>query len=591
MASYPSKDRSRITITRTPSDKTAQATGLVEVKRVPAGVPRETRGRRRRVSKPPRKPKPSAGRWVALTEVLLILLFAFLSSVGIIHHELWRDETQSWLLARDSLSVAELFRNTHYEGHPLLWHYCLYGISRVSRSPFAMQMFNWLLAVGSVVLIVKKSPFSLLERALLIFGYFTFYEYALLSRSYGLGIFLAFLFCAVYCGRSVISRWRAWLMAVVLTLLANTSILGLVMSGVLAIAFYYRISLSPDVRLRKAISSYAFLLIVGWGVSAFQIGRSLFNPLGIEGFDADARAAVARGETALAVVRQTVESTLSADALEKVDKLLQIVLKSHLPLPSFHFHFWNDHLLSAQSLIHSSAGLVLLGINALLVGLLLFVSFQLLRKTPLFLSVYVLGCLSMTAIFVGAYRGATRHYGYLFILLIVCLWLAKWSRQNLGLSAPSSFATKLFTGILCVQVLAGVYAYTSDLFYPFSASYQTAQVIETQLDSLPVLAIHQRPISPISGYLDQPLYYPEAKRFGSFWDISYPEMTDEGAIAQAIRAFSVTHSDFVAVLSLPLDNEGGDVGRGLDVEYLAYIGPSIVEDEAFFLYRVQRSAT
>jgi hypothetical protein len=44
--------------------------------------------------------------------VLLGLLLA--------HHEMWRNELQAWLLARDSDSLAELWRNTRYEEHPLL---------------------------------------------------------------------------------------------------------------------------------------------------------------------------------------------------------------------------------------------------------------------------------------------------------------------------------------------------------------------------------------------------------------------------------------------------------------------------------------
>ena len=83
-----------------------------------------------------------APQWlVSSAENLLILTFVLLILLGVFHHELWRDETQSWLIARDSTSLLDLFRNTHYEGHPLLWHYCLYGLSRISRNPLTMQFF------------------------------------------------------------------------------------------------------------------------------------------------------------------------------------------------------------------------------------------------------------------------------------------------------------------------------------------------------------------------------------------------------------------------------------------------------------------
>ena len=44
------------------------------------------------------------------------LLAAYLLS----NHEMWRDEIQAWLLARDSTSVPNLFANLKYEGHPAL---------------------------------------------------------------------------------------------------------------------------------------------------------------------------------------------------------------------------------------------------------------------------------------------------------------------------------------------------------------------------------------------------------------------------------------------------------------------------------------
>jgi len=528
-------------------------------------------------------------RWVSFYEVILILLFVVLSSVGIFHHELWRDETQSWLLARDSPSLGALFRNAHYEGHPLLWHYCLYGISRISRSVMGMQIFNLLLSIGSVWLIVKKSPFSLLQRSLLIFGYFTLYEYTLLSRSYGLGVFLTFLYCALYCEHRGLLRWQAWLLTLTLVLLANTSILGLVMSAVLAIALYYRLSIAPKLLIRKSIGAHFFVLFAAWAASAFQIGRSLLNPMGIEGFDADARAASAGNETAQTVIQQTVESTALANWLENADKLLQIILKSHLPVPTFRFHFWNEHLLENQMLgeqaLHTPLGLLLLSLSALLVVLVLSVAVHLLYKTRLFLFIYGLGCLSMIAIFVFAYRGATRHYGYLFILLLACLWLSKWSRQTSKPSA-SSFASKLFAGMLCVQAISGIYAYTSDILYPFSASYQTSQIIMTRLGPLPLLAINQRPASPISGYIDRPIFYPEANKLGSFWDISYPEISAQVDIAEALKSFSATHPDFVAVLTLPVSAQTQTSMSALNIQYLAAIGPSIVEDEAFYLYRI-----
>ena len=559
-------------------------------------------------------------RWVPCYEAFLIALFTLLGAVGIFHHELWRDETQAWLLARDSPSLLALFQNTHYEGHPLLWHCCLYIISRLSRALVAMQLFNLLLAIGTVWLIVKKSPFSLLERSLLIFGYFTFYEYAMLSRSYGLGVFLAFLFCTLYCSRPLLRKRQAWLLTITLGLLANTSILGLVMSGALAIALYYRLSITAERAVRKSMGAYFFGLAIAWVASAFQILRSLFDSPNISSTNAVVKVA-SLGNSAAQTIAQSIpqpnipQQNIAHSAapipsawLENADKLLQIVLKSYLPLPTFRFHFWNNHLLAQQTLeeqfFYTPLGFLLLLLSAGLVCAVLFLAVYLLRSAKLFLFVYALGSLSMIAIFIAASIGATRHYGYLFILFLVCLWLTKWSQQPFSKlpfqtvskapaeisseSSARSLASHWLSLVLIVHMVAGIYAYTSDLLHPFSASYQTAKIISTQLEPLPILAINQRPISPISGYIDRQIFYPEADKFGSFWDVSYPEITDEAAIATAIQAFSESYADFIAVLTLPINNSKPSLSD-LTIQYLTYIGPSIVEDEAFFLYRVSVS--
>jgi hypothetical protein len=534
-----------------------------------------------------------------LTENLLLLSFALLGIVGMFRHELWRDETQAWLLARDSASVLDLFRNTHYEGHPLLWHYCLYALSRLSHSLLMMQGFNLLIAIGSAALLVKKSPFSLVQKGLMIFGYFSLYEYTLISRSYGLGIFLALLFCALYCRR----RPAYWVLVLVLGLLANTSLLGLIMSASLAIALFHRLLFSPIQRLNslsnllsklKQHLGLLFALLFAWLLSVYQIGRALFNPMGLDGISTSPPATNAATDMAV--------SAALFDQLDNFNKLLQIILKSYLPIPAFTFHFWNEHLLENQ-VLRPGIGLLILLLSAGLVAIALWISFKLLRKTPLYAGMYAFNSFSMIAVFVLLHRGTMRYFGHLFVFWLVCLWLSQGSlRQSSQYSsanqpaeeysltsrASSALYGSLFTGILCLQAFSGFYAYGSDLLFPFSASRQAAQIIQQQqLENLPILGLNQRPVSPVSGYLDRPIYYPEAQKFGSFWDISYPKIAGFLPVVEAVKIFGEDHSSFVAILTEPLELKGLETSSDLIATPLAYVGPSIVEDEAFYLYRVE----
>src|SRR5687767_4774762 len=60
--------------------------------------------------------------------------FFVIALLGLLNHEMWRDEHQTWLVARDANSLPQLLDNMNYEGNPALWHFFLFLITRVTRS-------------------------------------------------------------------------------------------------------------------------------------------------------------------------------------------------------------------------------------------------------------------------------------------------------------------------------------------------------------------------------------------------------------------------------------------------------------------------
>src|SRR5947208_13523468 len=162
-------------------------------------------------------------------ETIVVAAYAAVLLVGIWHHELWRDEIDSWLLARDSASPAELLRNMHYEGHPALWHLLLLPLTRMFHDPVAMQAGQWLIAVATAAVVMFCAPFDRATRVLVCFGYYFVFEYGVIARAYGLGILL--LLTAV-----VAARRRSFVAAgFLLALAANTSIYALIIAAALVI--------------------------------------------------------------------------------------------------------------------------------------------------------------------------------------------------------------------------------------------------------------------------------------------------------------------------------------------------------------------
>ncbi len=67
---------------------------------------------------------------------LLVLMAAFIAigAAAMAGHEMWRDEAQAWLLAKDQTSLAGVIQASRYEKHPLGWFLVLFVLSRVIAS-------------------------------------------------------------------------------------------------------------------------------------------------------------------------------------------------------------------------------------------------------------------------------------------------------------------------------------------------------------------------------------------------------------------------------------------------------------------------
>ena len=92
-------------------------------------------------------------------------LFLLLGLILLWRHEMWQDEWQAWLIARESPSLPALFRNLRYEGHPGLWYCGLFLVSRITSSPLGMQVLHLIIATCSVYVFLKYSPFTRTHKA------------------------------------------------------------------------------------------------------------------------------------------------------------------------------------------------------------------------------------------------------------------------------------------------------------------------------------------------------------------------------------------------------------------------------------------
>jgi hypothetical protein len=434
-------------------------------------------------------------------ERITLLVFAVYASVLSALHEPWKDETQTWRLAIDTHGIRELAWNARYEGHPLLFHLMLQALGHLSRSWWAAVALHVVIACAAVWVVLRHAPFTRLEKALVVAGYFPAYEYAVIVRPYGLGMLLAFAACATWTS----SRRKPLLTIVLLVLLANSTVLGLLLALAAGVAFYLDWIWSDDgpprIGARELLvgaSCAVLALAVAWLVArqVMPPADAAFKGDGVAvGSDAGGFSAFRIGEGLLVPFR----------AMVPLDKIGEGT--AH----------WSRWLFAPRYRPGLVAGiLVSTGIG--LAGCVLAVR----RRTSLVF--YLLGTLGFVAFFVLFVEGAARHHGYLAIVWIMAVWLSRsgpptvWTSPISGIADRArTYAPRLFALSLVPMVLATVELAVSDAVLPFSDARRTADFLRASgLSDGALIGIARADAQAVAALLDRPVLLPSEGRTSTF---------------------------------------------------------------------------
>lgn len=431
-------------------------------------------------------------------EYWLVFVFACLSLIGVLHHEMWRDELQAWTLARDSSSLADLWRNMRTEPHPMLWHTLLWVLTRYTRNPVAMQYLHWLIAVASVYVFVRCSPFTILQKTLFCFGYYPLFEYCMIARNYSLCMPLLFSFCWLMQRQPRSYLAFGW----VIGLMCCTHVYDWPLAAASFVVLTWSFISSPMERQqvrrhwRKVVTAGSILTL--WALVA---GTQMF------------------GYSRQMQIRHQAPPSLH---LNRITEPLTGVWRGLIPIPrsGSEMSFWNSNLLADDGSL-TGRGLALF-LSSSLVVLLSALFWWWSRRAFL---MYSLGTLSLLALQVGTGIGSMRHNGRHWLLLLASCWLALdespaphftrlaafWKRHGAHLFGD------LITFILAAHVLAGGIFYWGDIRLPFSTAKATVQFLaDNRLTDKPVIVSHDAWATSISGYLGRKVYAVDSGRMHSF---------------------------------------------------------------------------
>lgn len=523
--------------------------------------------------------------------LLLLLAFIILGAIGLAHHEMWRDESEAWLIAKDSDSISALLENLKYTGHPPLWYFLLRIISRFVRHPWVMQLLHLAISVTFIFIFILYSPFNKLQKTLFCFGYYSLYEYTLISRNYGLGIVFIFAFCALFP-----SRYQNYLpLAIVLSLLCQANVYGLIISFALFLTLILDALINPDNNnnlYAKRWNITASLII--YGVSLITAVLQILPP----------NDAVYQGDL-LSVSEEDLDSI--GFHLKRFSRAIASIWSGYVPIPNFsefHFHDTNIIYWFAENKQTSEAAvdavnygdismflfsLVILGIGA--------IAFY---PQPIILFFYTIANLTIIGFLYSVRLSGVRQNGYLFIIGLICFWLStnyvksNWLSKfnNKFFARIVKYKSLLLTIFLCFHVIGGIYAYGRDLVGPFSASEAATEYIRRhQYQELTIVGSKDDIISPFSAFLNKEIYYPENEDFGSFsaWTVEKKMNND-----------NITHQDILEQTNNLLNQEDEEILLILDeelksdlptvtVKALHKFESSIIIDEIYYLYLVTKN--
>jgi hypothetical protein len=412
-------------------------------------------------------------------------LYTCLVAVATWKHTFWRDETEAWLIARDSHSLTALLHNVRYEGHPPLWNLVLYCITCFTANPDWMKLPNFLFSVAAACMILSARQVPAWVRVGFVFSYFMLFEFAVIDRNYMIG--LMFLVAAV-------------------TLLKNDKS-GLKIPFALSLA-----ALSSLPALMISFCLYPFHLLPVLAAAKPRTPGDWWRALGLRrilalGFF------LACSLCALAVIHPPADSGLLLETGVKDSLLHRFKIGSmavaYLPIPSNVAGFWDTSIL-IQSGHHVST---ILGI-ALAISLPFFFR----RKFVRYFFVISSGLFLIEMAISGRYF--MRHVGWLFILFILAIIL-DYADEPPPITADrlrkSPWRSALLAAILIAQAGTGLFAIAVGMRYPFSASRQVAAFLREQhLDHAPMVSEPDFVAQSVLAYLQRPsAYYLERHGLGS----------------------------------------------------------------------------
>lgn len=186
--------------------------------------------------------------WKKRENVILMILFAgYLAFNGILFagHELWRDEANVWLIARE-LAPIQLFREIRYQGHPCLWYLLVMPFAKLGFPFKTISALSFLIMAFGAGIFAFRAPFHPITKAVCLLSPIFSYYYPVVARNYCLIALLLILLAHFYPKRNE----RPWLYGLLLGLLVQADTIALATAGLISLMWLYE-GISESIKNRQ----------------------------------------------------------------------------------------------------------------------------------------------------------------------------------------------------------------------------------------------------------------------------------------------------------------------------------------------------
>ena len=449
------------------------------------------------------------------------------------YHEMWKDEWQAWLMARD-MGWGELLRSLYYEGHPGLWYLYLKVWAAFGWNEVLSIQLAHILAMGLAGGIFWYfTRLSWWLSLLLWMGYFPFFEYGVVNRGY----VWVMVFGLALAGWLEKPEKKAVWGSLGLFMLCQTEVYGVLLGGALLV--------------------YAFFEHEKWNVLVRRWFRLLLGgyALGVVVFLISVFPRASQEELARAYVGQPFGWEVIGTAFQG----------------NWVNAFWIGAVPDTNAF----------GVQTLGIGLSVLI---LLGMVWLFRRAGAVACgfwafqIAFFLFSVVFYTGGVRHWGMILIAWIV--WLQLWAYKK----PVWGWVSWLVVGsVLFFQLRYSVLAVDREVQYPYSNAKAAAAFIRAEIPGgMPVVAINKFEAAPVVGYAGRSFYaLPDGEPFTYFKWVEKVYLPPE----EEIKLFAAYKKvNMVVVLSpAPLDKS-----RYPNALLVRAFDRTNLKKENYYLYAVKR---